>query len=94
MFGGRYTAKKPEHGKPKRRRSEDVWYAPKIEDVYAQFEIAQTMLNRIPDAELAFVKREMGIVEEMLWQFCHQLQGDYINGKAVLEGRIPVSQNT
>lgn len=69
-----YTAKKKQmkHAPPKKRTPMDKWYAPSITDVYAQLQIAQTMLNRIPDAELAIVKREMGIVEDMLWQFCHE----------------------
>ena len=67
-----YASKRKPKDRPKKPRSNmEHWYAPKITDVYAQFQIAQTMLMRIPDAELAIVKREMAIVEDMLWQFCH-----------------------
>lgn len=48
----------------------EVWYAPSVKDVYAQLMIAKTMLDRIPDQELAVVKREMGLLEDMVWQFC------------------------
>ena len=53
----------------KRRTTEDVWYSPTVKDVYAQLMTAKTMLDRIPDQGLAVVKREMGILEDMLWQF-------------------------
>lgn len=45
------------------------WAVPTVRDVYAQVKVAQTMLMRIPDADLAIVKREMHILEDMLWQF-------------------------
>ena len=51
------------------RKVFDVWYTPTIRDVYAQVLVAKTMLDRIPDQDLAVVKREMGILEDMLWQF-------------------------
>ena len=51
-------------------RTMEVWYAPSVKDVYAQLMIAKTMLDRIPDQELAPVKREMGLLEDMVWQFC------------------------
>jgi hypothetical protein len=64
------TAKK--RPRPKRdapRANESVWYSPTVADVYAQVLAAKTMLDRIPNAELAIVKREMGILEDMMWQF-------------------------
>lgn len=51
------------------RKNEDTWYRPQVKDVYAQVLVAKTMLDRIPDQDLAIVKREMGILEDMLWQF-------------------------
>ena len=55
----------------KERTQEDTWYRPTVKDVYAQVMAAKTMLDRIPDPQLAIVKREMGILEDMLWQFTH-----------------------
>ena len=69
--------KKRERAKEKRREEAnrrgcfEHWYAPSVKDVYAQLMIAKTMLDRIPDQELAIVKREMGLLEDMVWQFCH-----------------------
>ncbi len=51
------------------RRVYDVWYTPTVADVYAQLKVAETMLSRIPNEELAVVKREMYILEDMMWQF-------------------------
>ena len=51
------------------RRVYDVWYTPTVKDVYAQLKVAETMLSRICDPNLAIVKREMYILEDMLWQF-------------------------
>jgi len=48
----------------------DVWTTPTIQDVYAQVKVAEQMLSRIPDEELAVVRREMGLLEDMVWQFC------------------------
>ena len=51
------------------RRVYDVWYTPTVKDVYAQLKVAETMLSRICDPNLAIVKREMYILEDMMWQF-------------------------
>ena len=74
------TAKK-RRGRPKKRdvpvrqgrerKVYDVWVTPTVADVYAQLKVAEQMLSRIPDPELALVKREMGILEDMLWQFAN-----------------------
>lgn len=47
----------------------DTWYTPTVADVYAQLKVAEQMLSRINDPELATVKREMYLLEDMLWQF-------------------------
>ena len=52
------------------RKVYDVWTTPTIEDVYAQVKVAEQMLSRIPDEELAVVRREMGLLEDLVWQFC------------------------
>ena len=54
-----------------RRNMVEAWTVPTIADVYAQVLVAQTMLMRIPDIELAPVKHEMGVLEDLVWQFCH-----------------------
>ena len=51
-------------------KKRNKWTSPTLADVYAQILVSQTMLMRIPDGELAIVKREMDILEDMLWQFC------------------------
>lgn len=51
------------------RKVFDVWYTPTIRDVYAQLKVAEQMLSRIPDQELAVVKREMYLLEDMMYQF-------------------------
>ena len=51
------------------RKIEDTWYRPTIRDAYAQLTVAKTMLDRIPNEKLAIVKREMGILEDMMWRF-------------------------
>ena len=51
------------------RKVFDVWYTPKIEDVYAQLKVAETMLSRIPDIELTPVRRKMFELEDLMWQF-------------------------
>ena len=51
------------------RRVYDVWTQPTVADVYAQLKVAETMLSRICDPNLAVVKREMYLLEDMLWQF-------------------------
>jgi hypothetical protein len=71
MIGKVAKGKTVRRNAPSLRTSEQQWYAPTVKDVYAQFQIAETMLARIPGPELAIVKREMGILEDMLWQFCH-----------------------
>ena len=55
-------------GKDGCRKVYDVWYTPTIRDVYAQLKVAEQMLSRIPDQELATVKREMYLLEDMMWQ--------------------------
>jgi len=72
------TAKK-RRGRPKKRdvpmrhgrerKVYDVWYTPTVADVYAQLKVAEQMLSRIEDPNLAVVKREMYLLEDMLWQF-------------------------
>lgn len=47
----------------------DVWYTPTIRDVYAQLKVAEQMLSRIAEPELGVVKREMYLLEDMMWQF-------------------------
>lgn len=71
MMLGNTTRKKKTGGRRRcaPRRTEDTWYRPEVKDVYAQVLVAKTMLDRIPDQDLAIVKREMGILEDMLWQF-------------------------
>lgn len=51
------------------RRVYDVWTQPTVADVYAQLKVAAQMLSRIEDPNLSVVKREMYILEDMLWQF-------------------------
>ena len=59
------TAEKPEE----KRRTEDVWYAPTVKDVYAQLKVAETMLSRCNDPALAIVRRKMYDLEDAMWQF-------------------------
>ena len=66
--GGGATFPKGE-GFRETRRVYDVWYTPTVKDVYAQLKVAETMLSRICDPNLAIVKREMYLFEDMLWQF-------------------------
>jgi len=47
----------------------DVWYTPTIKDVYAQFKVAEQMLSRVNDPSLAYVKRKVYEVEDLIWQF-------------------------
>ena len=51
------------------RRVYDVWTQPTVADVYAQLKVAAQMLSRIDNPNLAVVKREMYLLEDMLWQF-------------------------
>lgn len=51
------------------RRVFDVWYTPTIKDVYAQFKVAEQMLSRVNDPALAYVKRKVYEVEDLIWQF-------------------------
>ena len=64
----RRKRKAPAAGKDGDRKIYDVWYTPTIRDVYAQLKVAEQMLSRIPDQELATVKREMYLLEDMMWQ--------------------------
>jgi hypothetical protein len=59
----------PGEGLGRPRKVFDVWYTPTVKDVYAQLKVAETMLSRCTDPALAIVKREMYILEDMLWQF-------------------------
>jgi len=45
------------------------WYQPNVSDVYAAVCEAKTLLDRIPDIELAGTKRQMNALEDTLWQF-------------------------
>jgi hypothetical protein len=47
----------------------DVWTQPTVADVYAQLKVTAQMLSRIDNPNLAVVKREMYLLEDMLWQF-------------------------
>ena len=51
------------------RKVYDVWMQPTVADVYAQLKVAAQMLSRIDNPNLAVVKREMYLLEDMLWQF-------------------------
>jgi len=51
------------------RKVFDVWYTPTIKDVYAQFKVAEQMLSRVNDPNLAYVKRKVYEVEDLIWQF-------------------------
>lgn len=51
------------------RKVFDVWYTPTIKDVYAQFKVAEQMLSRVNDPSLAYVKRKVYEVEDLIWQF-------------------------
>lgn len=53
----------------RQRRVEDVWYAPTVKDVYAQFKVAEQMLSRCNDPALAHIKRKVYEVEDLIWQF-------------------------
>ena len=46
-----------------------LWYTPTIKDVYAQFKVAEQMLSRVNDPSLAYVKRKVYEVEDLIWQF-------------------------
>lgn len=54
---------------PESRKVYDVWYTPTIKDVYAQFKVAEQMLSRVNDPSLAYVKRKVYEVEDLIWQF-------------------------
>lgn len=71
LLKGTETKKKRGRKRGSGRPRESAWYNPTIKDVYAQIKVAETMLIRIPDPDLAIVKREMGILEDMIWQFTH-----------------------
>ena len=61
-----------DEARTRQRTTEEQWYTPTPDDVYAQLKVAETMLCRIPDPNLASVKRSMGILEDMLWQFTQE----------------------
>ena len=63
------VTKKKKRRTVKPKTTEDTWYRPAVKDVYAQVLVAKTMLDRIPDQELAVVKREMYLLEDMMYQF-------------------------
>ena len=52
----------------RQRTTDQQWYQPTIRDVYAQVLEAKSMLDRIPDMHLAAAKREMYILEDILYQ--------------------------
>lgn len=52
----------------RQRPKDQKWYQPTIRDVYAQVLEAKSMLDRIPDMQLAAAKREMYILEDILYQ--------------------------
>lgn len=51
------------------RKVYDVWYAPTVKDVYAQFKVAEQMLSRCNDPALAHIKLKVYEVEDLIWQF-------------------------
>ena len=70
MTAGRGRPKEKRRAPVRRRRKpEDAWYRPNVRDVYAQVMVAKNMLDRINDVDLAVVKREMNLLEDLLWQF-------------------------
>lgn len=46
-----------------------VWVRPTVADVYAQVLQAEAMMERVPDDGLAVVRREIGLLAEMMGQY-------------------------
>ena len=46
-----------------------VWARPTVADVYAQALQAEAMMERVPDDGLAVVRREIGLLAEMMGQY-------------------------
>ena len=46
-----------------------VWARPTFADVYAQVLQAEAMMERVPDDGLAVVRREIGLLAEMMGQY-------------------------
>ena len=46
-----------------------VWARPTVSDVYAQVLQAEAMMERVPDEGLAVVRREIGLLAEMMGQY-------------------------
>lgn len=46
-----------------------VWARPTVADVYAQVLQAESMMERVPDDGLAVVRREIGLLAEMMGQY-------------------------
>ena len=46
-----------------------VWARPTVADVYAQVLQAEAMMERVPDDGLAVVRREIGLLAEMIGQY-------------------------
>lgn len=46
-----------------------VWARPTVADVYAQVLQAEAMMERVPDDGLAVVRREIGLLAEMMGQY-------------------------
>ena len=46
-----------------------VWARPTVADVYAQVLQAEAMMERVPDDGLAIVRREIGLLAEMMGQY-------------------------
>lgn len=61
--------KQRDKASPRKRSRMSEWYQPSVYDVYAAVCEAKTLLDRIPDAELASAKCQMNTLEDTLWQF-------------------------
>mgnify|MGYP006958167860 FL=1 len=59
--------RKPGRPRKQGRRNEAVWCNPTIRDVYAQVLVAKDMLDRISDPKLNNIKKEIDILEKMIW---------------------------
>ena len=46
-----------------------VWARPTVADVYVQVLQAEAMMERVPDDGLAVVRREIGLLAEMMGQY-------------------------
>lgn len=59
------SAKKRE-SRPVKRQYETSWRA--VNELYSMCRTLQEMLSKFPDRDLAEVKAEMYVVEDLLWQ--------------------------